>query len=147
MKLDARNAVNAERGESVVALQASERGSFAGIEVEFFAKPSQKREGLERLKPGYPVAVELAGLRNRMPLMAFILLAVLCMLLLGFVCACLTDHPAQAVERALAFGGALPALILVWSLTAALTLSCLLTMFGVPAMGRSSPPLTQRFRF
>jgi cytochrome c biogenesis factor len=81
-----------------------------------------------------------------MPLVAFILLAVLCLLLLGFVCACLTDHPAQAVERALAVGGALPALVLVWSLTAALALP-LLRMFSVPAMGRSSPPLTQRFRF
>ena len=86
-------------------------------------------------------------LRNRMPLIAFIFLAVVCLLLIGFVCACLSDHPAQAVERALVLGGALPPLVVVWALLTALTLPRLLVAFAVPAMGRSSPLLTQRFRF
>jgi hypothetical protein len=82
-----------------------------------------------------------------MPLVAFILLALVCLLLIGFVCACLSDQPAQAVERALALGAALPLLVVVWALLTALTPPRLLVAFDVPAMGRSSPPLTQRFRF
>jgi hypothetical protein len=82
-----------------------------------------------------------------MPLVAFILLAVLCLLLIGFVCACLSDHPAQAVERALALGGALPPLVVLWALLTALTLPRLSVAVSVLAMGRSSPLLTQRFRF
>ena len=50
-----------------------------------------------------------------MPLIAFILLAAVCLALLGFACACLTDQPAQAVERAIGSGSALPPLIEVWS--------------------------------
>jgi hypothetical protein len=49
-----------------------------------------------------------------MPLVAFILLAVICLALLGFACACLSDHPMQALERALSAVPALPALIEVW---------------------------------
>jgi hypothetical protein len=82
-----------------------------------------------------------------MPLVAFILLGVVCLLLIGFVCACLSDNPAQAVDRALALGGALPPLVVVWALLTALTFPRLLVPFRVAAMGRSSPPLTQRFRF
>jgi len=49
-----------------------------------------------------------------MPLIAFILLAVLCLALFGFACACLSDHPMQALEGALSAIPALPALIEVW---------------------------------
>jgi hypothetical protein len=98
-------------------------------------------------EPGYPGVVELMRFRSRMPLVAFILLAVVCLLLIGFVCACLSDHPAQAVERALALGGALPPLVVVWALLTALTLPRLSVAVSVVAMGRSSPLLTQRFRF
>jgi len=51
-----------------------------------------------------------------MPLVAFVLLAVVCLALLGFACACLSDHPMQALERALAGVAALPALTEIWSL-------------------------------
>jgi ABC-type Fe3+ transport system permease subunit len=82
-----------------------------------------------------------------MPLVAFILLAVVCLLLIGFVCACLSDHPAQAVERALALGGALPPVVVVWALLTAFMLPRRRAAVGAVAMGRSSPLLTQRLRF
>jgi hypothetical protein len=80
-------------------------------------------------------------------MVAFILLALLCLLLIGFVCACLSDQPAQAVERALLLGGALSPLVVLWALLTALTVPRLLVTFRVPAMGRSSPLLTQRLLF
>lgn len=49
-----------------------------------------------------------------MPLVAFVLLAIICLALFGFACACLSDHPMQAVDRALSAISALPALINVW---------------------------------
>ncbi|MGH2996373.1 MAG: hypothetical protein ACRDM9_08660 [Gaiellaceae bacterium] len=58
-----------------------------------------------------------------MPLVGFVLLAVLCIALLGFACACLSDHPMQALERALAAIPAAPALIEVWSLALALAVA------------------------
>jgi hypothetical protein len=82
-----------------------------------------------------------------MPLVAFVLLALVCLLLIGFVCACLSDHPAQAVERALAVGVALPPLVVLWALLTALALPRLAIALDVAAMGRSSPQLMQRFRF
>ena len=83
-----------------------------------------------------------------MPLVVFILLAVVCLALLGFACACLTDQSAQAVDRAISLGGALPALIEVWSLV-------LVTLMGASflvavrerASSRASPALLQRFLF
>jgi len=41
-------------------------------------------------------------MRARLPLVVFILLLVVALLLLGFACACLSDHPMQAIERVLA---------------------------------------------
>lgn len=62
----------------------------------------------------------LHSLRRRMPLVVLVLLGVLCVVLLGFACACLNDQPMQALERALAAIPAAPALIEVWSLAVAL---------------------------
>jgi hypothetical protein len=53
-----------------------------------------------------------------MPLIAFILIAILCLALLGFACVCMSDHPLRALEQALAAVPALPALVEVWALTA-----------------------------
>ena len=58
----------------------------------------------------------LQRFRGRLPLVAFILLAVVCLLLLGFACACLTHHPMQAIQAALSAIPALPAQIEVWPL-------------------------------
>ncbi len=83
-----------------------------------------------------------------MPLVVFILLAVLCLAMLGFACACLTDQPAQAVDRATSLGGALPPLVEVWSLV-------FVTLMGASffvavrerAGSRASPAVLQRFLF
>jgi hypothetical protein len=59
--------------------------------------------------------MSLLALRARMPLIVFILVAVVCLALLGFACACLTDHPMQAIERALTAIAAAPAVVNVWA--------------------------------
>jgi hypothetical protein len=51
-----------------------------------------------------------------MPLLCFLLLALVCLALLGFACACSSDQPMQAVQQALSVGPALPALVEIWSL-------------------------------
>ncbi len=97
---------------------------------------------------GYPASVDLARLRGRMPLIAFILLAVICLAILGFACACLTDQPTQAIDRAISSGSALPPLIEVWSLVAvALVGAGLMFVFERRAPSRASPVLLQRFLF
>lgn len=82
-----------------------------------------------------------------MPLVAFILLALLCLALFGFACACLSDHPMQALDRALGAIPALPALTEVWSLLALLALSSgALLAATTTAVARSPSPATlQRF--
>ena len=88
--------------------------------------------------------MSLASLRSRMPLVAFVLLAVLCLALLGFACACLSDHPMQALERALGAIPALPALVELWPAVVAVTLAvALVTVRRLPAA--ASPALLQRF--
>jgi hypothetical protein len=83
-----------------------------------------------------------------MPLVIFILLAVVCLALLGFACACLTDQPAQAIDRATSLGSALPPLVEVWSLVFVTVMGASF-LVAVRARGRSraSPALLQRFLF
>jgi hypothetical protein len=87
-------------------------------------------------------------LRERLPLIVFILLLVLLVMLVGIACACLTDHPMQTVERALSAIPSAPAVIVVWTYTFA---ASLLASFVVPrrrrALGRASPQELQRFLF
>ena len=66
--------------------------------------------------------MSLQGFRGRMPLVVFIVLAIVCLALFGFACACLSDHPMQVLERALGAIPALPALVEVWSVLALLGL-------------------------
>jgi len=83
-----------------------------------------------------------------MPLVAFILLAVVCLALFGFACACLSDHPMQALERALSAIPALPALVEVWSLTVLALFSASALVAGRETLRRSrSPAALQRFLF
>ena len=83
-----------------------------------------------------------------MPLIAFVLLAVICLALLGFACACLSDQPAQAIERAASLGAALPPLVEVWALLiASLLMAPLLLAAGERGRSRASPALLQRFLF
>jgi hypothetical protein len=83
-----------------------------------------------------------------MPLVAFILLAVVCLALLGFACACLSDQLAQAVDRATSLASALPPLIEVWSLVVATLIGAsFLVLVRERASSRASPALLQRFLF
>jgi hypothetical protein len=54
------------------------------------------------------------------PLIALLMLAPLGLLVLGFACACLSDHPMQALQQTLGSVQAAPALIEVWPLLLAL---------------------------
>ena len=83
-----------------------------------------------------------------MPLVAFILLAVICIAILGFACACLSDQPTQAIDRAVSHGGALPPLIEIWAVGfVAFVGAGLLLVFDRRAGSRASPALLQRFLF
>jgi len=90
--------------------------------------------------------VALDRLRGRMPLLVFILFAVLCLALIGFACACLDDQLAQAFDCVLQSAPA--AVIELWPAFALATLASLsLIVFSVPASGRASPASLQRFLF
>jgi hypothetical protein len=90
--------------------------------------------------------VALERLRGRMPLLAFVLLAVLCLALIGFACACLDDQFAQTFDRIVQSAPA--AVIELWPAFAVATLASLsLIVLVVPASGRASPVLLQRFLF
>jgi hypothetical protein len=93
--------------------------------------------------------MDLARLRGRLPLVVFILLAVVCLPLLGLACACLTDQPAQTVDRAISLGSALPALVEVWSLVfvSLMGASFLVVAVRERASSRASPAVLQRFLF
>lgn len=81
-------------------------------------------------------------------MVVFILLLVFGLLLLGFACACLSDHPIQVIERVLAAIPAAPAIVLVWSPMAVAALA--VGFFGVAisdVRARPSPALLQRFLF
>jgi hypothetical protein len=90
--------------------------------------------------------VALERLRGRMPLLAFVLLAVVCLALIGFACACLDDQFAQALDRVLQSAPA--AVIVLWPALAVSSLASLsLVVLSIPASGRASPALLQRFLF
>jgi len=87
-------------------------------------------------------------MRKRLPLWAFILLAILCLVLLGVACACATDHPAQQIDRTLSAVSATPALVEVWTLTfASLSLLLAVDVRRQRSDDTTSPPFLQRFLF
>ena len=80
-----------------------------------------------------------------MPLLVFILFAVLCLALIGLACACFYDQIVQAFDRALQ---APIAVIEVWPAISLVALASLsLIVLVIPATGRASPALLQRFLF
>jgi hypothetical protein len=82
-----------------------------------------------------------------MPLIVFVLLALVCLGLLGFACACLGDQPALALERALQ-APAVPALVEPWPVVMLGGFAAsLLVVLAAPARRRASPALLQRFLF
>lgn len=86
------------------------------------------------------------ALRKRLPLVVFLLLVVLVLMLVGFACACLTDQPMLAVERALSVVSDPTAVVVVWApLVATLFIAPLLLVSHALALGRASPARLQRF--
>src|SRR6266540_5435592 len=66
---------------------------------------------------GYPPPVlSLERMRRRLPLVVVIFLVLIVVMLIGIACACATDHPMQAVDRALSAIPTMPPLIELWSL-------------------------------
>jgi hypothetical protein len=97
-------------------------------------------------RTGYPRCVSLQRLRGRMPLIAFILLAIVCLALWGLACACLSGEPMQALDRALSTGQALPPLIELWAVAfAALIGASFFLAVRTRAASRASPAILQRF--
>ncbi|MBA2462028.1 MAG: hypothetical protein H0V45_09735 [Actinobacteria bacterium] len=86
-------------------------------------------------------------LRRRLPLIVFVLLVILVLMMLGFACACLTDDPMQAVERALSFVPALPAPAGWAGFSLALATTLMVVAQARPVADRASPALLQRFLF
>lgn len=106
-------------------------------------------EHITAIPGSYPGCVlqvlSIQRLRQRLPLIVFIFFLVLIVMLVGIACACLTDHPMQAVERALSAVSAAPAMIEVWTYAfAAMMLGALVGPRRF-ALGRASPQQLQRF--
>jgi hypothetical protein len=84
-------------------------------------------------------------MRHRLPLFGVVLLLIVCLLLLGFICACFGDEAMQAIDRALSVAPALAPVIEVWTLAAAFSLTMLLLARAGRFGARPSPQLLQRF--
>jgi hypothetical protein len=100
-------------------------------------------------RPGYPAGVlSIARMRNHLPLFVFIFFVLIVVMLIGVACACATDHPMQAVDRAIsAIPAALPVIDL-WPFIVLLLAPPLLWLaVPVRAPARASPPLLERFLF
>jgi hypothetical protein len=89
--------------------------------------------------------VSIQSLRYRLPLLGAVLAVIVCLLLLGFVCACFGDEAIQAIDRALSVGPGLAPVIEVWTLALALSLTMLLLARSGRFGARPSPQLLQRF--
>jgi len=80
-----------------------------------------------------------------MPLWPFVLLAILCLAVIGVACACLDEQFAQAFERALQ---APIAVMEAWPAMALGMLASLTSVFlAIRATERASPAMLQRFLF
>src|SRR6266511_3341531 len=92
--------------------------------------------------------ITLQGMRRRMPLLMFILLAIFCLLALGIACACASDHPMQNVDRALSAIPAAAPLVEVWTFSfAALVIFASVGVRQRRADKDTSPAALQCFLF
>lgn len=90
----------------------------------------------------------IAGLRERLPLVVFVLLLILLLMLLGFACACFGDQPMQAIERALSqVSPAVLTLADAWPLVPFVAGLAVFAWMGSEALARPSPAVLQRFLF
>jgi hypothetical protein len=86
-------------------------------------------------------------MRKRLPLIVFIFLVLIFLMLVGIACACLSDHPMQAVEKAVSAIPAAPPVMEAWPvLMLGLFAAALVLSLPVVARERASPVL-QRFLF
>ncbi len=87
-------------------------------------------------------------MRERLPLIVFVLLVLIAVMLLGIACACLTDHPMQAIEKALSAIPLAASLMAAWPMLAVALFGIALTPRLTQAAGdRASPAMLQRFLF
>ena len=101
---------------------------------------ARRARSLEREMTG------LERIRRRVPLVVFVLILVLVVLMVGFACACFSDQPLKAVERALGAAAAGPALVEMWAALVAIVLvGSAPYARAVAPMGRASPALLQCF--
>lgn len=89
----------------------------------------------------------LAQLRGRTPLVVVTLLAVVCLGMVGFACACMSDQPAVVLERTVQAPALAPSMVEVWPALLFGALSGLLLYTAVVGRGRASPAVLQRFLF
>ena len=90
----------------------------------------------------------LLALRERIPLIVFLLLALLLLMLVGLACACLTDDPMQAIERLVTALAQLPTVAVAWTFIFATVLLAMPRLQPRNAgRGRASPAALQRFLF
>lgn len=87
-------------------------------------------------------------MRKRLPFVVFLFLVLILLMIVGLACACLSDHPMQAVEKAVSTVQVTAPVMESWP-------ALILGFFGVPillllpvvARERASPALLQRFLF
>lgn len=79
----------------------------------------------------------------------FVVVLILLVVMLGFACLCMTDHPTQAAERAISAIAHSPAVIEMWAAVIVLfSFQILLpAVVAERASGRASPVYLQCFRF
>lgn len=86
--------------------------------------------------------------RERLPLVVVIFLVLIVVMLVGFACACLTDHPMQAIEKALSAILVAAAPMAAWPVLAVGLVGAALTArLSGAARNRASPAVLQRFLF
>jgi hypothetical protein len=94
--------------------------------------------------------MSLSGLRRRVSWLVCLLLALTCLMAVGVVCTCSSDHSLQSVQQTVQSAGTwIAAVIEVWSvglLVMSIALGWLLVN-KADARGRASPELLQRFLF
>ncbi len=92
--------------------------------------------------------LSIQRLRDRLPLIVFILLFVLLLMIVAVACACATDHPMKAAERAVSAISEAPALLVLWTYAFVTTLLAgFLVAQRQRPFGRASPQELQRFLF
>ncbi len=90
----------------------------------------------------------IQSLRHRLPFVVFVLVLVVAVVMIGFACVCIADHPGKALDRASSLAPAGTPVIEMWPLMVLLFAPALMFVAAPRrAQGRASPPLLQRFLF